>query len=327
MKKREINQLFSEKGGFSKNILILFIFIFAVIFYVLLKMGSLNLSGVFGTSLAPYFKIFENAIIVLSVFLLTYLFIASTKKVIRNYLEKAGRSKKNIKLFLNVYEYFFWIFVVFITFSLIFKQVGSLVTSIGLIGFGLTIALQKPILNFVGWVTIIFGKTHQIGDVISINNMMGKVYDIRVMYTSVGELNSDGDSTGKAISIPNEFIFTYPLVNLSKGTSYIWDNITIHLTYHSNWRKAIKIIEKNVQNYYDKNMKKDIKEKFGNYPNFKDYEKIVIRFGMYEKGLYIKARYMVDFNQANEVKREITEILLDKLKTKDIVLGKTETVS
>ena len=122
-------------------------------------------------------------------------------------------------------------------------------------------------------------------------------------------------------------LFTYPLTNFSKGTSYVWDNIMIYLTYNSNWKKALKIVEKEMQNYYDKNIKKGVKNKFENYSSFKNPEKVVLRFGMYEKGLYIKARYLVDFNKANEVKREITEMLLDKLKIKDISLGKTESIS
>jgi len=327
MEKREIRQPVSGKKEFSRNILVLFILVFAIALYILFKVYGLDYFGSSGTVLNSYIKIVENAVIILAVFLLAYLFIKNTKKLIGNHLEKVGRSKKNIKLFLNVYESFVWIVVIFLTFSLIFKQVGSLLTSVGLIGFGLTLALQKPILNFVGWVTIIFGKTYHIGDVISINNIMGKVYDIRVMYTNIGELNSDWDSTGKAISIPNEFVFTYPLINFSKGSNYIWDDITIHLTYHSNWKKAMTIVEKAIQDYYDKKIKRDVKKKFDSYINFKDYEKITIRFGMHEKGLYIKARYMVDFSKANEVKKEITKILLDKLKTKDIFLGKTENVA
>jgi len=326
MKKNDFQEIYT-KGMFSKNTYFLLIFIFAIALYILLKFGDIGSFLNVGSALNGYIKIFENALIVLIFFLLTHFFITNTKKPIGNYLERMGRSKKNVKLFLTVYEYSVWIIVVFFTFSLIFKQIGSLLTSVGLIGFGLTLALQKPILNFVGWITIIFGKIYYIGDVISINNITGKVYDIRVMYTNIGELDSNGDSTGRAICIPNEFVFSYPLINFSKGSSYIWDNVVLYLTYNSNWKKAIKIVEKEVQNYFDREIKKEVKEKFGAYTNFKDYEKVTIRFGMYEKGLYIKARYLVDFNKANRIKREITEILLDKLKTKDIFLGKTENVA
>ena len=325
MENKEV-KLKVNKTGFSGHIIAIFIFVVAIIIYILLKIGSFSLSGIPSlASINSYLEIFENSLIVLVVFSLTYLFIKSTKRLIRNHLEKLGRSKKNIKLFLTVYGYFAWLIVIFLTFSLVFKQIGSLVTSIGLIGFGLTLALQKPILNFVGWTTIIFGKTYHIGDIISMNNVIGRVYDIRVMYTSLSELNSDGDSTGRAVTIPNEFVFIHPVINFSKGTDYIWDNIAIYLTYKSNWKKAIKIVEKTVQEYYDKNIKKEIEKIFKD--NFKEYDKIIVRFGVYEKGFYIKARYMVDFNKANEIKRELTELLLEKINIKDIFLGKVENVA
>lgn len=324
MDKREIG-LTINKIGFSRNMLVTFIFLLAAIIYTLLKIGGFDFLGErFRDILNPYLKILENALIVLIIFSLTYLFIKSTKRLMGNYLEKLGRSKKNVKLFLTVYGYFIWIIVIFLTFSLVFKQIGSLMTSMGLIGFGLTLALQKPILNFVGWITIIFGKTYHIGDIISINNITGKVYDIKVMSTNISEL-TDGDVTGRAVSVPNEFVFIHPVINFSKGTSYIWDNIVIYITYKSNWKKAIKIVEKTVQDYYNKKIRKEVKETFKD--NFKEYEKIIVRFGMHEKGLYIKARYMVDFSKANEIKRDLTELLLNKIKTKDIFLGKVENVA
>src|SRR3989344_8991050 len=129
-------------------------------------------------------------------------------------------------------------------FFFLYNQVGSLITSLGLIGFGITFALQKPILNFVGWLTIVFNKTYKLGDVVSINNTNGRVYDIKAMYTNVSELDSIGDPTGKSISIPNEFVLTSSVTNFTKGTNYIWDEVAIYLTYQSNWKKAQKKAEK-----------------------------------------------------------------------------------
>jgi small-conductance mechanosensitive channel len=199
-----------------------------------------------------------------------------------------------------------------------------LITSIGLIGFGVTFALQKPILNFVGWLTIIFSRTYQIGDVISINDLSGKVYDIKVMYTSLSELNADGDCTGKSISLPNEFVLTTPVINFTKGTSYIWDAISIYLTYQSNWKKALKIIQEVVQNYFNKNIKNELKKVFKE--DFKEYEEIITRVDIYEKGVVIKIRYMVDFTKANEIKTELNQELLNKLQVRDIILGKIEDI-
>ncbi|GIU68469.1 MAG: hypothetical protein KatS3mg001_319 [Candidatus Pacearchaeota archaeon] len=158
-----------------------------------------------------------------------------------------------------------------------------------------------------------------------INNVFGKVYDIRVMYTHVSELNSDGDSTGKAILIPNEFIFTHAIINYTKGTGFIWDSIAVHLTYKSDWKKSIKTIERIVQDYYDKNIKKEVESTFKG--SFKGYEKIKARIVAHERGITIKVRYLVSFEKANDIKDELMMIILEKLKKEEVVFGKVENVS
>lgn len=318
--------ILEKKSQHSNITLSLLLLIISIFVYIGIKTKGFGyLGGLFDQILKPYLPLLENITTLLIVFSITYLFIKFTSKLILRYLERIGRNKKNIKLFLTVYKYLIWIFVVFVTFSLLLKQIGSLITSLGLIGFGITFALQKPILNFMGWLTIIFGRTYKIGDIISLNNITGKVYDIKVMYTNLGELNSDGDSTGRSVSMPNEFALTTAVINFTRGTSYLWDSISINITYHSNWKKALKIINDVVQKYYDKNIKNDMKKLFKD--NFREYEKVLTRMNINEKGILIKVRYMVDFDKANEIKKELSQELLEKLKTKDIILGKVETVS
>src|SRR3989344_8523433 len=307
-----------NKKGANKWIIFFALLIGMILIYFLFKKYGLSYleSNATGGS-----KTFENILIFVVVVILSYLFIKFSSQLLKSYLIRNGE-KRDVKLMLSVYKYFMWIFILFIAFSLLFKQVGSLITSLGLIGFGITLALQKPILNFVGWLTIVFNKTYKIGDVVSINNMNGRVYDVKVMYTNVSELNSIGDPTGKSISIPNEFILTSAVANFTRGSSYVWDEVSIYLTYKSNWKKALKIINKiteDLVNKYNKNMPKTIKE---------GYEKPVSRVNIYEKGIQIKIRYFIDFNIGNTVKTELSSKLLDELvKHKDITLGKTESVS
>ena len=310
-----------NKKGMNKWIIFFALLIGMIIVYFLFKKYGLSYleNNATGGS-----KTFENIAIFIVVVILSYLFIKFSSQLLKGYLIN-NSEKRDVKLVLSVYKYFTWIFILFVTFSLLFKQVGSLITSLGLIGFGITFALQKPILNFVGWLTIVFNKTYKIGDVVSINNMNGRVYDVKVMYTNVSELNSIGDPTGKSISIPNEFVLTSPITNFTIGESYIWDEIVIYLTYQSNWKKAQKIAQKIIQDYYDKNIKKELKKTF--IKEFKEQDEVVPRIGINEKGVILKFRYLVDFNVANKIKGTMVKILLDKLKSKDIILGKIENIT
>src|SRR3989344_1739369 len=308
-----------KKRGFGKGVVFFMLLIFfAVIYYLFKKFAVVYLINILPVE---YTKNLENLLIFIAIVVLNYFFVGLSSNILKGYLESRG-DKRDIKLFVSVYKYFMWFFVIFITLSALFKQIGSLITSIGLIGFGITLALQKPILNFVGWLNIIFGKTYKIGDIVQINNINGQVYDVTVMQTYLSELNIDGDHTGKSVSVPNEFVLTSAITNYTKGSSYMRDEINIYLTYKSNLRKAVKIVEKitkEVSNrYMGGNLPKTIKP---------GYEKPVSRLSIYDKGARIKIRYFVDFNIGNDIKTELSSKILEELnKHKDISLGKTESI-
>ena len=310
-----------NKKGVNKWIIFFALLIGIILIYYLFK--KYGLPYLKNNATDSYTNTFESIAIFIVVVILSYFFIKFSSQLLKSYLISNGE-KRDVKLVLSVYKYFMWIFILFITFSLLFKQVGSLITSLGLIGFGITFALQKPILNFVGWLTIVFNKTYKLGDVVSINNTNGRVYDIKAMYTNVSELDSIGDPTGKSISIPNEFVLTSSVTNFTKGTNYIWDEVAIYLTYQSNWKKAQKKAEKIIQDYYDKNIKKELKKTFKE--EFNTQNEIVPRISINEKGVILRFRYLVDFNSANETKGAMVKILLDKVKGKDIIFGKIENI-
>lgn len=48
--------------------------------------------------------------------------------------------------------------------------------------------------------------------------------------------------TGRIVTVSNAYIFKEPLYNYSRHINYIWDEITIPVTYESDWKKAIEIM-------------------------------------------------------------------------------------
>ena len=149
MDKRGVNKWLIFFVLFAAVIILYFLFIKYVLAY-LIKILPLS-----------YTNALQNILIFIAVIILNYFFVKLSSAILKSYLETRGK-KRDIKLFVSVYRYFMWLLVIFVTLSLLFRQIGSLITSIGLIGFGITLALQKPILNFVGWVTIVFGKSYKI---------------------------------------------------------------------------------------------------------------------------------------------------------------------
>ncbi len=125
------------------------------------------------------------------------------------------------------------------------EDVSTLVVFFGIIGAGVAIALQDVFKNFAGSITILLSGIYSVGDRIEIDGRYGDVMDIGIMNTTMMELRSwvDGDqATGRLTIVPNGKVITSPVNNYTKDHSFIWDEIQVPVTYRSDWRRAIEVI-------------------------------------------------------------------------------------
>ncbi|MBI4044812.1 MAG: mechanosensitive ion channel [Candidatus Diapherotrites archaeon] len=172
----------------------------------------------------------------------TAVFLTVTKYVISKHLENRGK-KKEIKLIVSLYSYVVWALMIVLIASTLFKDIGIFLASLGLIGFGLTLALQKPILNLVGWLVLVLKKPFNLGDRIEVAAHRGDVTGISIMHTTLqGTRVNSHEKSEQTITIPNELILTTPVMNYTKRFDFYWDDLTFMVTYDSNWKKAEGIL-------------------------------------------------------------------------------------
>jgi small-conductance mechanosensitive channel len=122
----------------------------------------------------------------------------------------------------------------------------ALLVSYGILAAGAAVALQDVFRNFAGGLIIYLTGTYHIGDRIEVNSKIGDVIDIGIFYTTLLETNEwvKGDqATGRLSIIPNSYILSGVVNNYTKDHPYIWDEISIPITYDSDWKEALKIIE------------------------------------------------------------------------------------
>ena len=114
-------------------------------------------------------------------------------------------------------------------------------------GAGVALALRDVLLNLAGWVYIVFRRPYREGDRIEMDTIKGDVIDIQLFQTTLLEIGNwvGGDqSTGRMIQLPNGKIFQMPLFNYTKGFEYIWDEVSILVTFESDWHKAEEMLLK-----------------------------------------------------------------------------------
>lgn len=120
----------------------------------------------------------------------------------------------------------------------------ALLVAYGIVGAGVAIALQDIIKNFAGGILLFLTRPYQVGDRIEVDDRQGDVIDIGLLYTRVLEIGGwvDGDqATGRTVSVPNGRVLGTDITNYTQDNTFIWDEITIPVTYESDWELAQEI--------------------------------------------------------------------------------------
>jgi small-conductance mechanosensitive channel len=197
-------------------------------------------------SLSPelQYKVFYTVISVLALVLLK---VIALKVVFKRFQQVKERYfwKNSVN---NTYYFLLLVFL----FNIWVEQVESLATLVGLVGAGLVIALQAPVMNVAGWIFIVIRKPFDVGDRIEINGVAGDVIDIRFFQFTINEIGNwvaADQSTGRIIHIPNGEIFKSTQANYDQGFSHVWDEISLRVTFDSDWKKAKELCEKIVNEH------------------------------------------------------------------------------
>jgi small-conductance mechanosensitive channel len=150
------------------------------------------------------------------------------------------------RYFLNRTLSIIYYLVTFIVALMVWAQnIQTIVVGAGLVAIGITISLQEVAKNFAGGLNILINKTYEVGDRIEINSKKGDVIDIGIFYTTILEIDEwlSGDQpTGRLSIIPNSFVLSDITNNYTKDFKFLWDEITIPITYASDWRAAMELI-------------------------------------------------------------------------------------
>lgn len=122
-------------------------------------------------------------------------------------------------------------------------ELTGFVLGLGLIGFGLTLALQTPILGVVGWLLINVQGLYAVGDRIRVGEARGDVLQVGLLATVLWEIEGQlGRPTGRRISFGNHLVLQEVVVNYSADLPYNWNDIEIPVAKEGDWHLARDIL-------------------------------------------------------------------------------------
>ena len=196
--------------------------------------------------------------------------------------------------------------------------IGSVGTFLGLVGAGLAIALQDPIVDIVAWLFIAIRRPFTVGDRVEIDGTAGDVIDIGVMTFTLLEIGNwvDADqSTGRVVQIPNKLVFTHNVANFSQGFDYIWDEINVLVTFESDWRKAKEILHDVAELEtapLSEEARKSVREAANRYMiSYKTLTPTVYT-DVKDSGIQLTMRYLCEPRRRRGRKEKIWESILDR---------------
>lgn len=153
---------------------------------------------------------------------------------------KVKKSARYITILLS----FFWIFLLY---QLHFSEMQSFhIYLFGILLAGLAFTMRGLFADFLGWVIIASHKAFHTGDRIQIGDIRGDVIDtglLRTTLAEVGKWEQYGEqSTGRMITLPNGEFLQKSVINYSRGFNLQWSELSVTITFESDWKKAEAIM-------------------------------------------------------------------------------------
>lgn len=140
--------------------------------------------------------------------------------------------------------------------SIWFDDPTRLATALGLVSAGLAFALQKVITSLAGYFVILRGKNFSIGDRITMGGVRGDVIALDFIQTTIMEMGQppsvqsadpamwvkSRQFTGRIVTVSNDKIFDEPVYNYTRDFPYLWEEISIPITYATDRERAEQIL-------------------------------------------------------------------------------------
>ncbi len=209
----------------------------------------------------------------------------------------------------------------------------ALLVAYGLVAAGVAIALQDVFKNFAGALAIFLNATYRVGDRIEVDSTFGDVIDIGLFYTRLLELRGwvDGDqTTGRITQLPNGRVLSSPVYNYTKDHKFIWDEMAIPVTYASDWKKAIDLIQAIVKTktaVRTKQAEREISHLEEKYYLSKRNIEPKIFVTPTDNWIMLHIRYVVDVRERRIIHNDLAQNILEELQMMPDITIASQTVT
>lgn len=222
---------------------------------------------------------------------------------------------------------FMAILLIMTVMSIWFDDPTRLTTAFGLVTAGLAFALQKVVTSIAGYFVILRGRNFTIGDRISMGGVRGDVIGLGFIQTTIMEMGQppavqeaaqavwvkSRQFTGRIVTVANSTIFDEPVFNYTRDFPFIWEEITIPITYEDKRGKAEEIMLLATNNHVLKTSElseeavKKLEDLY--FVNVSDFDPKVF-YRITDNWLELTIRFIVSEHKVRDVKNDISRDIL-----------------
>ncbi len=131
---------------------------------------------------------------------------------------------------------------IMLTFSALGLEWSSIQWLVAALSVGLGFGLQEIVANFVSGIILLFEQPIRVGDVVTVNNVTGKVSRMRIRATTILDWNR------QELIIPNKNFITGELINWTLSDTINRLVITVGVAYGSDTRRAMLLLRQQAVN-------------------------------------------------------------------------------
>lgn len=181
------------------------------------------------------FNLIPLLIFALIILIIGYLVTKIITKIIDRTMKKSKIDSGAKNFLLSVIRIALYTVVLIMALSVLKVPISSIITILGAAGLAVSLALQTCLSNLAGGFIILFSKPFVTGDIIEIDNTIGTVRSISVLYTKLDTFD------GKTAFIPNGKISDAKLINYTESPLRRID-LKFSIRFNEDFNKAQSVI-------------------------------------------------------------------------------------
>lgn len=179
------------------------------------------------------------------IYILTRIAIAVMSRLFRRFAERRGMDKGRQVSFLLLMKYILWVFGISMMITSAGIQLTFLIASSAALLVGLGLGLQQIFSDFISGIFLLFEGTIQVGDILQVGNVVGKVEKINLRTTIFRDRNDI------VMIIPNHKFIEENVINWSHDNTVSRFIVNVSASYESDMEQVKQVLQDCLNSHKD----------------------------------------------------------------------------